>query len=222
MIRFLSIVFLALVFVFSPAEASQKEKPIHFVVISCSLNPKSHSAILAQQAVKDLKAQGQDVDLIDLRDYNLPMTDGNDGKAYENPQVKELNQRIEKADGILIASPIYLNSVAASTKNMAELTTHKHKDIISGKAWKNKVVGFMGASGGKFSLYAFFPFINSMMIDSKIVFVPGFVMTTREDFDANEQLSKAAGERVGDLTKDLVHMTSALKVGRTEANSIAP
>lgn len=209
MVKYINAIFLAFVLIITPASAANK--PVHIVVISCALGDKSHSAILAEQAVKDLKAQGQDVDFIDLRKYKLPMVDGHDGKAYDDPQVKEIHDRIAKADAILIASPIYLNSVAASTKNMLELTAHRHKDVLSGKAWDNKVVGFMGASGGKAGFYAFFPFINSLMINSKIIFVPAFVMATGEDFDKDNHLSKASEERVEGLTKDLLRMAVALK-----------
>ena len=67
-----------------------------------SLSKNSHSALLAEQAVKDLKAQGQDIDFIDLRNYKLPIAGGHDGESYDDPQVKEIHDRIGKADGYLL------------------------------------------------------------------------------------------------------------------------
>lgn len=183
----------------------------NFLVISCSLNPNSHSALLAEQAVKDLKAQGQVVEYVDLRKYKLPLANGHEGSAYDDPQVKEINDLIAKADGIIIASPIHNASVTAATKNLLELTTHEHKTILTGKVWKDKVVGFMGASYGKAATYGFFPFINSLIIDGKVLFIPAFVMANHEDFNDKKELSKEITERIEGQTKDLVRVTSALK-----------
>ena len=206
------LVIFSLVFHQALAESTESKKTApHFLVISCSLNPSSISALLAQQAVDHLKKSSQDVELIDLRKYNLPLSNGHGGSCYEHPQVKEIHDRINKADGVLIASPIYNFSVAASTKNLFELTSHPHKTILTGKAWQNKVVGFMGASGGARGTYAFFPFINSLIIDAKINFVPSFVMASRDDFDDKKQCSEATTKRIEDMIKDLIRITRALK-----------
>lgn len=191
-------------------DAAIKKQPSRFLIISCSLSPTSHSALLAEQAAKNLKAANQDVDFIDLRKYNLPLANGHEGSAYDHPQVKEIHDHIDRADGIIIASPIYNNSVAAVTKNLIELTTHPHKSTLSGKAWQNKVVGFIGASGGKASTYAFFPFINILTIEAKIIFVPNFVMVTGDDINEKNELNSATGKRLDTLIKHLIRMTNAL------------
>ncbi len=204
--RILTLTGLTLILSFSPVFAAS-----HFLVISCSLSKTSHSALLAEQAVKDLKAQGQDVDYIDLRNYKLPHADGHEGSAYDNRQVKEIHDRIEKADGILIASPIYLNSVASVTKNLVELTAHPHKGVLRGRVWQGKVVGFLGASGGTSSTYSFFPLLTSLIVDSKVVVVPTFAMASSKDFNDKNQMSEETLKRVDDTTKELVRITSALK-----------
>jgi NAD(P)H-dependent FMN reductase len=186
-------------------------KDLQFLVLSCSLSKNSHSALLAEQAVKDLKDQGQKVNFIDLRNYKLPIASGHEGESYDDPQVKEIHDLIGKADGIIIASPIYLNSVAAVTKNLVELTAHAHKEVLGGRVWQDKVVAFMGASGGKASTYAFFPLMNSLIIDSKIIVVPSFVMASSDDFNKQNQFNDVTKERINALTKDLVRITTALR-----------
>src|ERR1700722_1863071 len=91
------------------------------LVISCSLNPESRSALIAKQAYDFLKSKGQNVSFLDLRSYNLPIANGHDQSAYANPQVKEIHDRILQAKGIIIASPIYNYSVSSNTKNLFEL-----------------------------------------------------------------------------------------------------
>jgi len=202
---------LLLGFIMSFGQAFATSNAPHFLVISCSLSKNSHSALLAVQAVKDLKDQGQLVEFVDLRNDILPIANGHEGSAYDNPQVKKIHDQIGKADGIIIASPIYLNSIAATTKNLIELTAHQHKSVLSGKVWRNKVVAFMGASGGKSSTYSFFPLINSLIIDSKIVFVPTFVMASNDDFDSKNQFTDDIKQRIENVSKDVIRMTTALK-----------
>ena len=49
------------------------------VVISCSLHPLSRSYILALQAVEDLKRLNAEVQLYDLRDYDIDFCDAVNG-----------------------------------------------------------------------------------------------------------------------------------------------
>jgi NAD(P)H-dependent FMN reductase len=180
------------------------------LVVSCSLNPYSRSAELAQYAVEYLKLKGQDVDFIDLRQYNLPIANGHDQSAYDDPQVKNIHDRIFKAHAVIIASPIYNYSVAATTKNLVELTTHPHKDILSGQAWRNKIVGFMGVSGSEGSLLAFLPFLSSLMMDAKVVVVPAFVMASGEDFKNQNKVSQNIKKRIEELSDKMVQFSQAL------------
>lgn len=190
-------------------QGSKKEAPM--LVISCSLNPTSNGVNLAKYAVDHLKTQGQDVELIDLRDYKLPMANGHDQSAYDDPQVKVLHDKILKAGAILIVAPIYNNNVAAVAKNLVELTTHAHKDVLSGKAWRGKVVGFMGTAGGRGATWSFFPFINGLMVDSKIVFVPSFVLATGEDFNESGLVTDEIKKKVDVLDMEMIRFSSALE-----------
>ncbi|OYY02897.1 MAG: hypothetical protein B7Y76_04690 [Sphingobacteriia bacterium 35-40-5] len=89
---------------------------LSFVVISCSLSPTSKSAILAQHAATFLKQDGYSVDFIDLRTVTLPFCNGINNSAYAQPSVKDIHDRILKADGIILASPIHNFAVSASVK----------------------------------------------------------------------------------------------------------
>jgi len=184
-------------------------KSASILVISCSLNPDSRSALLAKEAVKSLKAQGQQVDFLDLRDYKLPIANGHDQSAYDDPNVKTLHDRILNAKGIIVASPIYNYSVASSTKNLFELTSHPHKNSLSGKAWANKTIGFIGACGSPRSTLAMLPFLNSLMMDAKAVIVPAFVVAASPDFNDKNQPSAEIQEAIVTLTKEMARFTKA-------------
>jgi chromate reductase len=186
------------------------DKGLPLLVISTSMDPNSKSAKIAKGAFETLKAQGQDVDFLDLREFKLPFVEGHGQSAYDDPQVKVVHDRILKAQGIIIAAPIYNNSVGASATNLFNLTNHAHGTVLSGKAWNGKVVAFIGSSGGKGSTYSFVPFLNSLMLNSKVVVLPNFVMVTGEDFNDKSQFSEGIQKRIDELTSNLVRFTNAL------------
>lgn len=187
------------------------EASLDLLVISCSLNPNSQSALLAKHAVDHLKSQKQNVEFLDLRDYDLPLSNGHDQSAYDYPMVKKIHDRILKAQGILIAAPIYNNNVSAAAKNLIELTTHPHKLTLSGTAWNNKVVGFMGISGSPAGTWAFFPFLNGLMIDAKVIVVPNFVMATSNNFNAQNEIDEPTQKRIEDLSSKMISFVSILE-----------
>ena len=62
----------------------------------------------------------------------------------------------------------------AAAKNFIELT---------GRAWTNKVVGFICAAGGKGSYMSVTSFMNSLMLDFRCIIIPRFVYTDASGFD---------------------------------------
>ncbi|MBS0185801.1 MAG: NAD(P)H-dependent oxidoreductase [Proteobacteria bacterium] len=183
---------------------------VSFVVISSSLSPTSKSAILAQQAVTFLKNEENYVDFIDLRTFSLPLCNGLNNSSYDHPSVKEIHDRILKADGIILASPIHNFAIAASCKNLLELTNTPYRDKLSGKAWSEKVVGFIGQSGSPRSLLAPLSFFGSLMFDARTTIVPHFVMSSAEDFEGDIP-SPSILNRVQKLTQETRRYTQALK-----------
>lgn len=166
-----------------------------FLVISTSLDPQSKSFILAKAAIAQLQKQNIECELLDLREIELPMCDG--GACYEQPIVSELSAKITEAQGILIAAPVYVYDVAASTKNLIELT---------GKAWSDKVVGFLLAAGGRSSYMSVMGIANSLMLDFRSIILPRFVYATRDAFQAGEIVDEAIECRIEELTKRLVQI----------------
>jgi len=157
-----------------------------YLIISTSLNPESKSKLLAKAMTEHL-----DAEFIDLQDYDLPICDGD--KCYDHPQVQELKSKIEKAKGIIIATPIYNYNASASAKNLIELT---------GKSWSKKLVGFLCAAGGKSSYMAVLPLANSLMLDFRCTIIPNYVYVSWEDFDG-ENINENILERIKLLADEI-------------------
>jgi len=89
-----------------------------------------------------------DVDVLDLRDWPLPMfqetfaTVGNPrDPVYSEPVLKRWNQRIAEGDAFIFVTPEYNHSVPAVLKNAID-------NVFVSFAFRNKVAAFVGYSGG--------------------------------------------------------------------------
>lgn len=170
------------------------------LILSTSLNAESNSRILANEARVILSEEGHSVDFVDLRDVALPLCDG--GPAYSHPEVARLSEHIKGADAIIVATPIYNYDASAALKNAVELT---------GKAWENKVVGFLCAAGGQGSYMSIMSLASSLMLDFRTVIVPRFVYATGSAFGDDRISDKEVAARVADLAHTTLRFGRALK-----------
>lgn len=170
-----------------------------YLIIGASLNPDSHSQVLAEQAQQLFQAREKQAQWLDLREVTLPMCDGS--TAYGDPNLPPLAEMVSQAQGILVASPIYNYDVNANIKNFLELT---------GKSWQEKTVGFLCAAGGKGSYMSVMPFANSLMLDFRCLIIPRFVYATSEAFIEGELVDETIKTRLAELVDQLVEITEAL------------
>jgi FMN reductase len=163
------------------------------LIISCSHHPESRSRLLARAVQEALLQQGEKrVDFFDLREVALPLCDGH--ATYEHPSVIEAQERVKRAKGILLATPIYNYSINAVTKNFIEHT---------GKVWKEKVVGLLAAAGGKGSYMALLPFAGSLMLDFHCYVLPQFVYATSDQMSESAITDPELQRRINKLAADL-------------------
>src|SRR5438874_4787164 len=172
----------------------------NYLVLSTSGNPDSNSRRMAQIAFDWLKKAKLNCEWLDISKLDLPLCDAD--ACYNHPTAQSLTAAVEKADGIIIATPVYNYDVAAAAKNMVELT---------GSAWEDKVVGFLCAAGGMSSYMSIMAFANSLMLDFRSVIIPRFVYATGRAFEGDDLKDKEVGERIEELADDLIRFTKALR-----------
>lgn len=86
-----------------------------------------------------------DYELIDLKDFNLPVFDGDSPmrahKQYDNPNVQRWSDAIDSCDAFVFVTPEYNHSVPGGFKNAVDTL---------GPEWQGKSVAFVGygADGG--------------------------------------------------------------------------
>lgn len=170
------------------------------LVVSCSLNPASRSHALAAAAAAALDDADAPRELLDLREWDLPICDGQ--ACYDHPSVGPVTGKVAAAAAVLIAAPVYNYDLNAAAKNFVELT---------GRAWNEKPVGFLCAAGGSRSYMAPIGLANSLMFDFRCHVVPRYVYATKEDFGASREPRPELAGRIRQLAAAAVELAAALR-----------
>jgi FMN reductase len=171
-----------------------------YLVVSTSGNPSSNSRKMGRVAFGYLQKTGVTCDWLDLNELALPLCDAD--ACYGQPAAQKLSAAIKAADGLIVAAPVYNYDVSAAAKNMIELT---------GRAWEDKVVGFLCAAGGMASYMSVMAYANSLMLDFRCVIIPRFVFATSELFDDDTVTDAKIVRRIEQVVTELVRFTEALR-----------
>ena len=91
--------------------------------------------------------------------------------------------------------------VSASAKNLIELT---------GRAWTDKIVGFLCAAGGRGSYMSVMNLVSDLMLDFRSVVVPRFVFADESAFADGKIVEAAILDRLNELVDELVRFESSL------------
>lgn len=92
--------------------------PISFLVFSASLRADSFNTRLASLVARIVEAEGGDVDVASMREFDCPSYD-QDAESADGfpPGAEEFRRRIEANDAFVIASPKYNASMPGVLKN---------------------------------------------------------------------------------------------------------
>lgn len=114
--------------------------PVHIVALCGSMRGgRSFTRLALQKALDAAQEAGATVDLIDLAGFELPMC-GSPQDRPDNPQIVEIQRRVQAAQGILLGSPEYHNSYSGVLKNAL--------DLMGSEEFRGKIVGLLGVAGG--------------------------------------------------------------------------
>jgi NAD(P)H-dependent FMN reductase len=184
---------------------------LNLPVISCSLDPKSRSRLLAATSSALLRNHGHTSDVVDLAEYDLPAFDND--QIFGSEAFHALHAQISAADGLVLAFPVYNWAPASAVKSLIEATGATGEDGRVA-AWFDKVVTFVCAAGLPHSYMATASLGQSLMLDFKCVINPYVAYFSERDWESMESLK---GERLSRLEKTMtVHSElSARLAGRT-------
>jgi chromate reductase len=96
-------------------------RPMKVLVLAASLRADSLNAKLAVLAGRVAEQTGATVDVSSLRDFDLPLYDGDAEKGDGMPRgAQEFRRRLEASDAFIIASPEYNASMPGTIKNLID------------------------------------------------------------------------------------------------------
>jgi NAD(P)H-dependent FMN reductase len=114
------------------------------MAISGALRKASYNAALLRAAV-ELAPPGLSLDVASIRD--VPLYDGDVEAEGIPPPVRALKDRLAAADGLLLVTPEYNNSIPGVMKNTIDWMSRPAKDVP--RVFGGKPVALMGATPGR-------------------------------------------------------------------------
>lgn len=169
-----------------------------------SLRKDSFNKKLIAIAAAGATNAGASVNLIDLRDYPLPIYDGDlEAESGLPENAKKLKPLFIEADGLLIAAPEYNSSMTGVFKNTIDWVSRPAPNEASLAAFTGKLITLMSASpgalGGLRSLVhvrAMFGNLNAIVLPAQVA-----IVKANEAFNPEGQLNdhrqQASVEKLG-------------------------
>jgi len=109
------------------------------VAVVGSLRDESYTRTALKYALEAAARAGAETDLIDLRQYDLPVFDPDVDDA-EQGDAERLVERVRRADGVILGSPVYHGSYSGAIRNF--------HDYCSFDEYEDTVVGLLATAGG--------------------------------------------------------------------------
>lgn len=177
---------------------------VKIIGIGGSLRADSYSQLALVQTAERLKALGAEVEILDLRELNLPFCNGED-EYPDYPDVQCLRDTVKQADGLILATPEYHGSVSGVMKNAL--------DLMSFEQLSHKVVGLISVLGGQSNsnalndLRVIMRWVHAWVIPEQIAVGQAWQAFNAEGKILDEKLS----QRFDQFAQSLVETTQKLR-----------
>ena len=115
----------------------------HVVAICGSLRDDSYTRKSLRIALQAAADAGASTELLDLRDWELPVYDADEDDAGDGDAFRE---RVRAADSVLLGTPVYHGSFATPLKNAL--------DYCGFDEFEDTTIGLLAVAGGRFPITA--------------------------------------------------------------------
>ena len=188
------------------------------LVLAGSTRTGSLNRRLAELAAARIGAAGGSVSSLDLRDYPLPLYDGDLEAASGVPEAAQrLHERLRTSDGVFIASPEYNANVTPLLLNMVAWVSRVSDHGGMAAAFGRPVYAIGAASPGGFGGYrGLMALRNSLELQLKARVLPGMVSvaSAHQAFDDTGELKDARTRGMLDkLAAQLVEAAASVRAG---------
>lgn len=188
-----------------------------------SLRRDSLNKKLAQLAGKLAEQAGAEATYIDLRDFDLPIYDGDYESEKGLPEdAKKLKKIMKEHQGFIIASPEYNSSLSAALKNVIDWTSRPEPGEKSLECYTGKVAGLMAASPGALGGIRGLVTVRSILGNIGVIVIPDQIAIGQagDAFNDDGTLKDAKKqETVGRIAARVTEVAGALAKPAVAANA---
>jgi len=158
-----------------------------------STRTESWNKKLIKIAVDGARAAGADVTLIDLRDFPLPLFDGDLETAGFPDVALKLKQLFLEHQGLLISSPEYNSSISGVLKNAIDWVSRSAPGEKPLACFVDKVAALMSASPGALGGLRGLVHVRAILGNIKVLVLPEQVAVSKahEAFNPDGSLKDA-------------------------------
>ena len=180
--------------VWDESEANMSYRP-KILAFAGSTRKDSFNKKLVAVVAQAARAAGADVNLIDLKEFGLPVYDGDDEAAHGLPDnARKLKQLFLAHDGLLISSPEYNGSYPGGLKNVFDWVS---RPVAGGKPlaeFEGKVCAIMAASPGALGGMRMLPILRLLLSGLLVTVIPEQLAlgTAKEAFNEDGTIKDAA------------------------------
>ncbi len=170
-----------------------------------SARSASLNKLLLAVAADGARAAGADVTLVDLRDYPMPIYDGDDEIHSGIPHnALALRALIAGHDALLVATPEYNGSIPALLKNVLDWCSRPVNGEDGLLPYRNKPVALLTASVGPFGGIRAAAHARAIFNKMGALVLPDEVLLPKA-----QQAFDASGNLIDDISSKLVRRVSA-------------
>jgi NAD(P)H-dependent FMN reductase len=165
------------------------------VAIAGSLNDESVTRLALHETLDSAADRGALTELIDLRDYELPMVDPNEDPPAD---AARLTENIAAADALILGTPMYNGTIAAPLK-----TAIDHTDP---EEFSELPVALLTVAGGQYPMRALDHLrVVASHLDARVL---PHEVAIPESYRIDEALPEDIAERVEELGARIVAETA--------------
>lgn len=154
------------------------------------------------KSILERKYEGEQVDIIDLADYEVVFSDGRHYLDYTG-DTKKVVRTLMDADVIIITTPVFQASIPGTLKNIF--------DLLPMDAFENKTVGIMVIAGSSKHYLVAEQQLKPILSFMKAQLVQTYVFAEQKDIVKGEIMNQDVLLRIDGLVDQIMQTNAAFK-----------
>ena len=179
-----------------------------------STRTASYNKLMIRYAAKVAEEEGAQVTLVDLRDYPMPLYDGDLEASSGLPENALKFVDLMKAhQGFLINCPEYNSAITAVLKNTIDWVSRRQPDDPPLVAFRNKTAGLLAATPGSLGGIRTLVSVRTILGNLNVYVIPqqyGLAQAAGAFDEDGMLIDETARSRVRAVVKQLVEVTRRL------------